>query len=587
MQNNDAMMQLLQNRPSGSPDNKQTAANAASKKNDGGNIPSGRYTDEWLIQALQDAGVEVYGTATKRGITYHYVPCPNEAEHTESTNRSETAVYIFNGWPVFKCQHAHCTDWKFAEFAAAVGIQYQKGTDEAVPGSNGTNYYSDFYEYNKEGVPNKVIETKITSWICRNYTFFVLGDLPYFINDAGCYVLDDGGAEMKRIIQSCIVPRLCTSSAVNSVFRMILYQNKRKEYKELNQYPVEWVPFLNGFFVPDENKVMPILPEHFVINQIPHEFIPEAETACPVFDALLEYQLPDADEREQWLEYAGSCFNRDTSGQKWTIIKGGGGTGKSTELNVLIDCIGADNVSNETLQGLNERFNATALFGKMVNICADISSEDMKRIDVLKKITGEDRNGVKHEKKGKDSFFFTPFCKLLFSANEIPLNRDEKSNAFYRRLMITVMDRKPEHVDRNLQRKLKAEIDGIIHRYMDALKRFYERGGYYLESERSKQEVERLRRSADSVIAFFDDELVRDADGRIERGALYQSYKDYCEREERLYPVTRNKLFERFRDEGIQETKDGRGFRYFIGIRYQKDGFIELSDDEARDMPFA
>ena len=89
------------------------------------------------------------------------------------------------------------------------------------------------------------------------------------------------------------------------------------------------------------------------------------------------------------------------------------------------------------------------------------------------------------------------------------------------------------------------------------------------------------------MIAFFDDELVRDADGRIERGALYQSYKDYCEREERLYPVTRNKLFERFRDEGIQETKDGRGFRYFIGIRYQKDGFIELSDDEARDMPFA
>lgn len=454
------------------------------------------------------------------------------------------------------------------------------------PGKRKTNYYANFYEYNRDGLPNKVIEPKVTEWICKNYTFFVMGDLPYFINDTGCYVVDDGGAEMKCIIQSCIVPRLCTSAAVTSVFRMIIYQKeKRKKYEELNQYPVEWVPFLNGFFVPDENKVVPIRPEDFVINQIPHEFQPDAETACPVFDALLEFQLPDADEREQWLEYAGSCFNRDTSGQKWMIIRGGGGTGKSTQLNILIDCVGADNVSNETLQGLNERFNATALFGKMVNICADISSEDMKRIDVLKKITGEDKNGVKHERKGKDSFFFTPFCKLLFSANEIPLNRDEKSNAFYRRLMVTVMDRKPEHVDRNLHKKLQGELDAIIHRYMDALKRFYERGGYYVESERSKREVEDLRRSADSVIAFFSDEIVRDANCRISRNELYDTYKAYCMREDRMYPVSRNTLYKRFRDEGIDgDGQDSNGVRYFVGIGFKKRRPPAPSDDE--ETPF-
>lgn len=438
--------------------------------------------------------------------------------------------------------------------------------------ADGTNYHEDFYEFNKNGIPTKVIETRVTRWICDNYTFFILGELPYFFNASGCYVLDDGGAEMKRIIQSCIVPRLCTSAAVNSIFKMILFQDKRREYDDLNLYPVEWVPFRNGFFIPSENRMEAILPEHFVINQIPHEFYPDEQSSCPVFDALLEYQLPDADDREQWLEYAGSCFNRDTSGQKWTIIRGGGGTGKSTQLNILIDCLGPENVSNETLQGLNEKFNATALFGKMANICADVSSADMERIDVLKKITGEDRNGVKHEKKGKDAFFFTPFCKLLFSANEIPLNRDEKTNAFYRRLLITVMDRKPEHVDRNLRKKLQAEIDGIIHRYMDALRRFYERG-YYLESDTSKQEVERLRRSADSVIAFIADELVQDVSSRIERTEVYAMYQMYCADEERRYPVTRNRLFERLRGEGFQETKDARGVRYFIGVRDRQNRF--------------
>lgn len=429
-----------------------------------------------------------------------------------------------------------------------------------------THYYEEFFEFDRFGKATKVIDLRVAQWICDHFTFFVLGDLPFFMNDFGCYELDDGGVKMKRIIQSCIIPRLCKDGTINAIYRMVLYQDKRKVYSELNQYPVEYVPFRNGFYDPIENKMYPIEPENFVINQIPHDYNPDANPPCPTFDNLLAFQLPDDDERELWLEYGGTCFTRDTSGQKFMIVKGSGGTGKSTQLNVLIECVGVDNVSNETLQGLMERFGATILFGKLANICADISSEDMKRTDVLKKVTGEDRNGVKFEKKGKDSFFFTPFCKLLFSANEIPLNRDEKSNAFYRRLLITVIDRKPDKVDRNLQRKLHGELDGIIHRYMDALRRYYTRGGYFVESRRSKDEVARLRRSADSVIAFFEERVIRDTHGRIERSQLVSEYERYCEQEDRRYPVTRNRLFERFRDMGIPESKVN-GIRYFIGIR--------------------
>lgn len=452
--------------------------------------------------------------------------------------------------------------------------------------NSGTHFFEEFYEYDRFGKATKVIDLRIAQWICDNYTFFILGDLPYFMNDFGCYVLDDSGVRMKRIIQSCIIPRLCKDGTVSAIYRMILYQDKRKAYDELNQYPVEWIPFQNGFYDPIENRMLPIKPEHFVINTIPHCYDPKVQPPCPTFDNLLAFQLPDDDERELWLEYGGTCFTRDTSGQKFMIVKGSGGTGKSTQLNVLIECVGVDNVSNETLQGLMERFGATILFGKLANICADISSEDMKRVDVLKKVTGEDRNGVKYERKGKDSFFFTPFCKLLFSANEIPLNRDEKSNAFYRRLLITVIDRKPEKVDRNLHRKLHNELDGIVHRYMDALRQYYARGGYFIESQRSKDEVARLRRSADSVIAFFEERIIHDTHGRIERSQLFSEYEAYCDEEDRRYPVTRNRLFERFRDMGIPESKIN-GIRYFIGIRLRDinddTDFVEVDD---ADNPF-
>lgn len=593
MQNNEAMRALLEKLPaSGSGSGsittpaKSTSSFSETEKVTN-NAPQGRYTDEWLVDSLHEAGVEILGEKSRGDTIYHFVHCPNESEHTGHTNDSETAVYIFNGWPVFKCQHEHCKrkGLKFADFAQAVGIPYQKGTGEPVPDGDGNNCYSAFFEFNKDGIPTKIIEPKITKWICDNYVFFVLGDLPYFLNESGCYVLDDGGAKMKRIIQSCLVSRLCTSAAVNSIYKMVLFQDKVKKYEELNQYPREWVPFLNGFYDPINDRMIPIRPEHFVINQIPHEYHREAAPGSPVYDKLLAYQLPNEDDREEWLEYAGSCFNRDTSPQKFMIIKGEAGTGKSVELDLLIDCLGADNVSGETLQGLNERFAATALFGKLANICGDISSEDMQRIDTIKKITGEDVNGVKHEKKGKDSFFFTPFAKLLFSANEIPLNRDEKSNAFYRRLMIVVIDKLPEKVDPHLHEKLHGEIDGIIHKFMEALRRFYQRGGY-LESDRSKEEVEKLRRSADSVIAFMDDKVEKDVNGKIERVNLYEQYKDYCDDEDRRYPVTRNKFYDRLRDMGIREQHDRYG-RYFTGISMIDSDFTYLSKEEEKRVPFS
>ena len=584
MQNNDAIANLLKNVKFKRPEQEAANAPAALPALTEPNIKPGAYTDEWLEQSLKAAGVEVSGSSVKRGIRYYYIRCPNESEHTEAGNATETNVYIYNGYPVFKCHHKHCIAWKFPDYAQAVGIDYTNKTGR-VPDKD-THYLSDFYEFSKDGIPTKVIDVNISRWICDNYEFFVLGDLPYFINDSKRYELDEGGARMKRIIQSCIVPRLCKDGTITSIFRLILYQDKRKTYDELNQYPVEWVPFRNGFFDPINNRMIPITPEHFVINQIPHDYDPAASPECPTFDDLLQFQLPDDNEREQWLEYCGSCFTRDTSGQKWMIVRGSGGTGKSTQLNILIDAIGADNIANETLQGLNERFNATALFGKLCNICADISSEDMKRIDVLKKITGQDRNGVKYERKGKDAFFFTPFAKLLFSANEIPLNRDEKSNAFYRRMLITVMDRKPDRVDGRLHEKLLAELDGIIHRYMDALRRLYDRDGRYLESDRSVSEVLELRRSADSVIAFFDDVLVADTSGMIERSRVYAAYQLYCQREERKFPVTNRKLFERLRSMGVTESKTNGGNRYFMGISFKQQDTDFVPVDNASDNPF-
>ena len=506
-----------------------------------------------------------------------YVECSNKEEHTGESNSTEAMVWIRNGWPCYKCQHSHCSHIGFAEFARMIGLEYVSGLQI----DEDHHHYEEFYEWRtfSDGSrkPVKVIDVNICRWICENYVFFILGDEPYFYEN-GVYVLDEAGAKMKRLIQSCIVPSLCKDGVIGSIFRMITYQDKRKQYDDLNQYPETWVSFQNGLYDPIENRLHPYLPEYYVINMIPHEYHPEMDAASPVFDRVLEYQLPDLSERMLWLEFCGSCFNRDVSQQKMMIIRGSGGTGKSTQLNVLAHCIGSENIANETLQGLNERFNATALFGKLVNICADISAEDLKQIDNLKKITGADLHGVKHERKGKDPFFFTPFCKLVFSANTIPLNRDERSDAFYRRLLITVMDRKPEKIDKQLQNKLYAETDGILHRYMEALQRVYNQGGY-TNSKRSDLEVQELRKTADSVMAFLIDAVEKDVNSKIKFSELYDAYLTYCNREDRRYPVSRKSFISRIKDEGISGVLL-HGQNYFNGIQLKDSGFINVTEYE-------
>ena len=91
-------------------------------------INCGPYTPEWLEKQLQDHHVEIIRKATKRDTVFFYIKCVNSDQHTVESTDSETVVYIFNGWPVYKCLHSHCHDITFRDFAAHYGIAYKTQT---------------------------------------------------------------------------------------------------------------------------------------------------------------------------------------------------------------------------------------------------------------------------------------------------------------------------------------------------------------------------------------------------------------------------------------------------------------------------
>ena len=71
----------------------------------------------------------------------------------------------------------------------------------------------------------------------------------------------------------------------------------------------------------------------------------------------------------------------------------------------MIKFVGADNVSNETLQRLvSNRFAAASLVGKLANICTDLPTKRLEDTHLFKGITGGDP--IQAERKYQPPFSY-------------------------------------------------------------------------------------------------------------------------------------------------------------------------------------
>jgi P4 family phage/plasmid primase-like protien len=225
--------------------------------------------------------------------------------------------------------------------------------------------------------------------------------------------------------------------------------------------------------------------------------------------------------------------------------------------------IGSQNISNISLKELSQRFASYGLLGKLLNSCADLEVSALEDTSVIKKILGED--SLRGEPKGKDAISFRNYAKLVFSTNELPLVIYEKTNGFYRRLMILNMTRQPDNKRADYLELLKRETDYLIRLSVKALERMYETG-HIKESAGSREAVQSLRNDSDTVEAWIFETCYRVRGARVERGQLYQSYDSYCFSTDRT-SLSRNGFYRAMRMKDFKEVKSN-GLRYFEGISF-------------------
>lgn len=415
----------------------------------------------------------------------------------------------------------------------------------------------------KSGEPYEILDNAIAEHITQQQlTLFVLNGLPY-IYDHGCYHRDEDGKLLKGYIKELIWPELVTIGRINRVYSLILADYRlTKKNEEINQYPAQWINFRNGMYDPVLQVMHPHKPEYYSINQVPHEYDPGAEYHGTVAEKFYKGIFPDPQDREMYFAYCGYCMTIDTSLQKFMTLIGAPGSGKSTALNMQVEALGSENVCSITIQDLNERFTPTELLGKLLNACADLPKKALDQVDAIKRITGEDL--VKGEYKGGKVFSFRSYAKLIFSANEMPVNLDEKSDAFYRRMLFIEIPKKGEHIP-NLKEGLARSMPGYIHECVAALTRLYT-SGREIDSTNSKKLVHEYHRESDTSLSFLDDCIRREPGARIERKKLYEHYKAYCYANE-WAPLSAKSFNRALRGKGYCEGKIS-GVWYFKDIRH-------------------
>ena len=415
--------------------------------------------------------------------------------------------------------------------------------------------------YNSKGTPTNINHRAICDYFVNRGDTFVLGGECYQYRE-GVYV--EASSHVRNTIKDMIVvDNLITQNRIMECFRLICDDVRlQRTTAELNNNR-NLINFQNGVWDVEKGELLPHDSKYLQTLQIPHkvgDYVPFKKTR--LYDFFKKTNLPKEDIM-MLLKYMAYCLTLDYGLKTFMILCGQSNTGKSVLIRFFETLVGRQNVSSLSMHELNMRFYPSQLYNRLLNSCADNSSLPLSSIENLKKITGGDQ--IMHEKKGKEPFFFVPFCKLIFSFNQLPLQLEEKSNAFYKRMRILFMNTElflnNEYVNALCSEEGVAEVIPYLLKLLPVKD--------IPRTSLSDRYVEALRQDSDSIHAFIAKSCEVGKELTVGKEALYESYCRYCvdtgRESHKKHAFMRN-----MRSQGFKEVRHPKSREYMwsgLGLR--------------------
>ncbi|MDM0923555.1 phage/plasmid primase, P4 family [Clostridium perfringens] len=349
------------------------------------------------------------------------------------------------------------------------------------------------------------------------------GGESFLIYENGVYNIS-GEKEAGRIIMDYMLPNYCIMASIRDCRDQwdILVS---KDFDDFNRNPY-LVNVRNGLLDIRDMSFKEHTPSYLSTVQLNVEYNPQVD--CPQFKKFLNEVL-DCKLIPLVQEIVGYLLTTNTVSQKAFVFWGPARTGKSTLLWVVeYLLLGKKNVSNIPWQEIGDKFKTAELLGKLANVFSDLPSKSIDDTGIFKVVTGEDY--LMAEKKNKNPFKFKPFARLVFSCNELPRNYVDRTEGFYRRLIIVPFNRQIEKnkIDKALKYKFQREKEGIFNWALEGLKRLYENNFEFSENELTDGVKKEYKRENNNVISFVEECCELDGLFSCSRIEIYEAYKEFC-----------------------------------------------------------
>jgi len=261
---------------------------------------------------------------------------------------------------------------------------------------------------------------------------------------------------------------LCSDRILNNVSTQI----KNNVFKDQNEIILNndknLICFENGVYDIENKQLKKHSPKYYQTFMLPYNF--DSLKKCPKWmNFLKELEFSDSNTILRLQEWFGYCLVPHAHLDKCLYLKGEGDNGKSVFIDTLVYMIGKENMAAIEPVDLFKPFELQGLFGKLINVCADIVTDKVLSQSFKKIVSGDD---VDANVKYKNNIKFKPFAKHIFSANNYIPTKD-RSHGFFRRFDIIDFKKvfpKSEQ-DKLLSEKLQKEIQGIFNWALEGLYR--------------------------------------------------------------------------------------------------------------------
>lgn len=299
-------------------------------------------------------------------------------------------------------------------------------------------------------------------------------------------------------------------------FRQVGRKHKPKDIEK------HWIQFKDKIYDIKTNKCFKASYRFFVRNPIPWK-VGDSE-ATPTIDRLFS-EWVDKEYIDTLYEIIAYNTCSDKFMQRIIALCGGGSNGKGTYIKLNYKFLGEGNYVSSELKSLSEdRFEPAVLFAKLLCVMGEVSHNDLRNTNQLKKLGGEDK--ISFQFKGKTPFTADNTATCICLTNSMPITPD-KSLGFYRKWLIIDFPNQFETIKGNLIEEIpQVEFENLARKSLMILKKLYETQKFTSEGDFSER-MRKYEEHSNPVIRFVEEFYEEEPNSMITLREFTNSCNDY------------------------------------------------------------